>query len=359
MLKSKATESSQVFYEGNGRSITLENYVSEEVIEFLSRIQFGYVGTLYEHKNTREIILRMTNPNVLVVRINGQIAVTSLFSKRELKLNDKTYDAYYIRYLAADEQFQGRGIVAKYGVISMNWMRKVQEKPTVFYNFVEEQNRSSYRLIEFVKFKQIGGVRTIGFSRVFPRSLGGLERIEDFDAYPEFKSSLAAYYQKYNVFNLFDVKYELPYYVYKINGEIVAGVQPHKAQWVLNSLPGTLGKIALSVIPHMPYLKRIVNPKDFKFLGFEGFYFKPGHAQNLKRLLEGVLHDLKHYSALMWFDEKDPQLDALLAKKDMGLVYHFAKSSNTKVMVSFKGFTDEEQALFKERSLYISALDNM
>lgn|GEM_PF-3091560 len=350
---------SRLIHENKDRTIHLEHHITEEVVTFLDRIRFGYKDTTLYHKNTREIIHQMKDPYVFTARIRGQIAMMCLFSKREFQANGKTFDAFYVRYLAADHKVDGMGSVVKIGLETIAWLRKTREKPTLFYSYVEESHKASYRFIEKMKFFQFADIKTIGFSRYFPKVTSGVEQVKKIQSRPELIQLLKSKFNNHTTFDLDDLMANGDYYILKIDNEIIAGLRTGKANWALTSLPGIIGKLAINLVPYIPIVNRIIDPKDWHFYGMDGLFCKDGHAEDLIKLMSSALALNNMNSALLWLDNKDPLAHQLIDSKNLGLAYHFAKSSNAKTMLAFENMTTEEESYFKNNMNYISALDNL
>lgn len=353
------TKESTLIHESQGKSITLERHISDEVIQFLEKIRFGHKDTTLYHKNTRSIILQMKDPYVFILRVNGQFAMTCLFSKRILAVKGKSIDAFYVRYLAADDAIHGMGTVVKTGLQVIAWLRKTRTNPTLFYSYVEESHESSYRFIDFMKFKQYSDIKTIGYSRVFPKLVAGVKSHGSINSDPKLLELLKSKFSSLSTIDLEDISKKGNYYTLTKNGKIIAGLRTNKANWVLNSLPGVVGKIAINLVPKIPLLNRIVNPSDWHFMGFDAMFCDEDNVEDLIKLMSSVLKINDYYSALMWLDAKDPLAQKLIDSNNLGLVYHFAKSSNIKAMMSFENLTSEEENYFKSGVNYISALDNL
>ena len=149
------------------------------------------------------------------------------------------------------------------------------------------------------------------------------------------------------------------YFVIRENKEIVAGCQFHHVHWVINSMPGFSGKIIMNVVPRVPLLNKLFNPRCFKFLAFEGIYFKPGYENKLMELFEGLLAREKLKSAMFWMGENCPLRKKILDHGKMGLLHSFIKDSDAFIMASFHGLQENEIASLKSRPLFASAFDYM
>ena len=147
------------------------------------------------------------------------------------------------------------------------------------------------------------------------------------------------------------------YYVIKENNEIVAGCQFHKAHWVINKMPGFMGKIILNVVPRIPLLNKLFNPKKFLFLAFEGIFFKQGKEKRLHELFEGLLAQEKLKTALFWMGENCPWHKALIKYGRSGLINIFVKDSDVYIMASYQNMTPEEIYATENSPLYASGFD--
>ena len=147
------------------------------------------------------------------------------------------------------------------------------------------------------------------------------------------------------------------YYVIKEDGEIIPGCQFHKAHWVVNKMSGIIGKIILNVVPKIPLLNKLFNPKKFEFLAFEGLYFKPGNENRLHELFEALLAQEKLKSALFWMAEKSPYYKSLTQYGNLGLINKFVKDSDVYIMASYQNMTAEEIEVTENNPLYASGFD--
>ena len=124
--------------------------------------------------------------------------------------------------------------------------------------------------------------------------------------------------------------------------QIVAGCQYHRVHWVINDMKGLSGKIIMNVVPRIPILNKLFNPKCFEFLAFEGIYFKPGYEHKLHSLFEGLLAREKLKSAMFWMGKSCPIRKQIMINGNLGMIHSFIKDSDVEVMASFKNMTEIE-----------------
>ncbi|MEL6852682.1 MAG: hypothetical protein AAFP92_29505, partial [Bacteroidota bacterium] len=142
------------------------------------------------------------------------------------------------------------------------------------------------------------------------------------------------------------------------NGEIVAGVQVRVRQWTVQELPGREGKLMLHVLPHIPILRRVFNPRAFRFGGFDGLYVKKGHENILPDLFEGVLAAERLHSAMLWLDDQTALFHLIDQLPGMGLLSPLmGQTAWADVIVRPLNFKQDPVSLLKQVPHYISGLD--
>jgi hypothetical protein len=239
----------------------------------------------------------------------------------------------------------------------MEAVRTTEEEKTIYVGCVEKGNIRSYKVVESSGYEIIGTQRVHAFSRFFLKAQGDIERIQTDEARKEVLHLLHQQY-RHHVLVHFDYLFlHDNYFVVREHGEIVAGCQYHRAHWAINTMPGLMGKFIMNVLPKIPFINKIFNPKRFEFLAFEGIYFKPGHEKTLQRLFEGLLHQEKLNSALFWMGETCPYRSAILRYGKPGLLHSFVKDSGVLIMTSYGHLSEPEINQLKAGPLYASSFD--
>jgi RimJ/RimL family protein N-acetyltransferase len=343
--------------EANGFSIWKEQGISTEAITFLDSISWGSEGAVYEHKNTPEHFKHIINPYLVSITEQGKIMGMAVFCNPRVTVAGKPYNYYYIRYFASSPTLRGRGVIKQLAIEVMRSIREGEKLKTLFVGFVERGNKSSFKVSESAGYRVIGTVKTLGFSRFFPKKSASIERVTGEPEKQKMLALLGEQYRQYALVHFDHLFMHNNYFVIKENNEIVAGCQFHKAHWVVNKMPGPFGKMILSVAPLIPLLNRLFNPKKFEFLAFEGLYFRPGKEHRLHELFEGLLAQEKLNTALFWMDEKSPDYKALAQFGRMGFINRFVKDSDVYIMASYQNMTAEEIHATENSPLYASGFD--
>jgi L-amino acid N-acyltransferase YncA len=349
--------SKTLLLEDGNFSIWKEPGIAKEAIDFLDSISWGSDGAVYEHKNTVEHFKFITNPYLVTITENGKIMGTAVFCNPQVTVAGKPFNYYYTRYFASSPLIRGKGVIKKLAVEIMSSIREGETSKTIFVGFIERGNKSSYKVTEAAGYHTIGTIKTVGFSRFFPKKSKMIQQVKTDQEKGEVIALLKEQYSQHALVQFDYLFMHDNYYVIRENNEIVAGCQFHKAHWVVNRMPGLMGKIILNIVPLTPLLNQLFNPKKFEFLAFEGLFFKPGYENRLHELFEGLLAKEKLKSALFWMAEKCPYYKSLTAYGKLGLINNFVKDSDVYIMASYQNMTDEEISMTEKSPLYASGFD--
>jgi Acetyltransferase (GNAT) family len=338
-------------------SVWKEQGISREAIEFLDSISWGSDGAVYEHKNTPEHFKYITNPYLVFITEGEKIMATAVFCNPQVTVAGEPFNYYYTRYFASSPAIRGKGVIKRLAIEVMSSIRKGETAKTIFVGFVERGNKSSYKVSETAGYHNIGTIKTVGFSRFFPKKSAKIQQVNTEAEKQEVIALLKDQYHQHALVQFDYLFMHDNYYVIRENNEIVAGCQFHKAHWVINKMPGLMGKIILNVVPRIPLLNKLFNPKKFLFLAYEGIYFKPGKEKQLHELFEGLLAQEKLKSALFWMGENCPCRQALTLYGGQGLINKFVKNSDVHIMASYQNMTPEEIYATENSPLYASGFD--
>jgi RimJ/RimL family protein N-acetyltransferase len=331
--------------------------IPEKAITFLDNIAWGNEGALYEHRNTEEHIKLLHNPILVGLFEREQIRATGVFSITPVTVNGQLFNCNYFRYFASSKEIRGKGIVKKLTIKVMQLLREREKEKTIFFACVEKQNKSSYHICESAGYIPVGTIKTLGFSRFSPKFNDNVMRITLKNEKKEVTKLLKKLYHQYSLVQFNTLFLNDNYFVIRENNQIVAGCQYHRAHWVINNMKGISGKLIMNVIPLIPVLNKIFNPKRFEFLAFEGIYFKPGYEDALYSLFEALLAREKLKSSMFWMAKNCPVREKIIKNGKLGMIHSFIKDSDVEVMASFKNMTETEILNVKSNPIFASAFD--
>ena len=345
-----------LFNEGD-YSIQRYQGIPDDAISFLDNIAWGNEGALYEHRNTEEHIKLLHNPILIGLFEKDQIKATGIFSISPVTVNGQQFNSQYFRYFASSKDIRGKGIVKKLTIKIMQLIREKEKEKTIFFACVEKYNKSSYNVCESAGYAPLGTVKTLGFSRFFPKVNKEITQIKIQNEKEEVLTLLKKLYNQHVLVQFNSLFLNDNYFVIRENNQIVAGCQYHRAHWVINNMKGLSGKIIMNVIPLIPILNKLFNPKRFEFLAFEGIYFKAGYKHRLYSLFEGLLAREKLKSSMFWMGKNCPIRKQIMEDGNLGMIHSFIKDSDIEVMASFKNMNETEISNVKSNPIFASAFD--
>jgi hypothetical protein len=340
-------------------SYTIQKHygIPKEAFSFLESISWGNEGAIYEHKNTEEQIKLIKNPMLIGIFEGEEIRATAIFCRTSITTNNEQINCNYIRYFASSKEIRGKGVMKKFSIKVMELIRENEKEKTIYFASIERENKSSYKVVVSAGYSPIGTVKTIGFSRFFPKKNKNISQISSQEEKEEVLDLLKKKYSQHTLVQFDALFLNNNYYVIYENNEIVAGCQYHKAHWVINNMKGITGKIIMNIVPLLPVINKLFNPKRFEFLAFEGIYFKPGYEQKLHSLFEGLLAKENLKSAMFWMGASCPIKELLIRNGKLGMIHSFIKNSDIKILASFKNINETEILNIKSKPIFASAFD--
>ncbi len=363
-------------FDRGGLALNLHDEAPESAVDLLHDTVWGSEGgTRYRHFNTKDRITKQLDPQFLTLHKGERLLGILGFSRRELTQPSGVTEAFYIRYLSMMSSFQrqkssGTGSRKRSDGLVKKMVGRLMGKPAemnvtpgqgpekaMFYAFVELENERSMEMTQAMGFEPVGKFSTILFSRFHPRLKDHVEvlRPEDFE---EVRAQTHKFYRDHALFSDKNIFREGTYYVYRDGGEIVAGLKVNACHWKVVEMSGLSGKLILSILPRIPFLNRIFNPKAFKFGAYEGLWHLPGYESRLFDLMESALAALKLNTGMTWLDRKSP-LDPVIRGGHLGILQHLNSDVPADVIARFIKVPEEIQEDIRSKPLYISAFDSI
>jgi hypothetical protein len=329
----------------------------EKVVSFFEAMSWGSAGTVYVRKNASELVRQLKDPWLFSIEQQDEILATAIFCHTHPYVIDQVYNCYIIRYFAAGKSIQGKKLVKHYAGKVMEAVRQEEPEKTIYIGCVEKGNIRSFKVVQNAGYEILGVQSVNAFSRFFPQPQPDIEQVTTIAQQQEVVTLLKHHYRQHVLVHFDYLFLNNHYYVIREQGEIVAGCQYHRAHWSVNQMPGVMGWIIMNMLPKMPLISKLYNPKRFEFLALEGIYYKAGYEHTLHRLFEGLLNLEKVYSSLLWMGETCPYRDALVSYGKLGLLNHFVKDSGVYIMTFYQNMTEAEINQLKSGPLYASSFD--
>jgi GNAT superfamily N-acetyltransferase len=336
---------------------SLEHEAKPDVLQLILQTKYGSEGGLrYRHCNMEERIADLHRPDFHVLRQNQKAVGTAVYCKRTIHFQGQSYLGHYIRYFSVAPGKRSQGIGTKLMSCAEKHYRSTLKERAIFYGFIELENIRSMKVSQTYKFSSIGQFQTLFFSRLFPRKNHHVQKISHEDR-DQFQAKLDFQYKDHSLVDFQRIFFKNNTYVFKKEGEIIAGAQVNAVRWIFENIPGFSGWMNMNIVPHLPVLGRLVNPDNYRFSSFEGLVCLPGQEPALLAVFEHVLAEHSNYTGMTWLDTRSPLLAGLKEYGKMGLLYKVQKTLPASVVAAFANVPEIEQEAIRSKPIYISAFD--
>ena len=363
-----------------GLEVRVSDYANEGILGILNHAVQGSEGGL-----------RFSLLNI-APRINAykdQIRFVSLYKKNEITgtvgscfrisgQGNLRYPSSYLRYLAFQSTYQTdlKWRRRRKALIKQekddNFKQKTLEifsKPHmldlvnvfegdkhVMYAFLESMNERSKNLVNQAGYEYIRSFLTVAFSRFSPKSDPQVTKLPDNEK-EKMESLLLEYYKEYSFFSTDYAFYGDKYYVLKEGDEIIAGVSAIPSAYKVYEIPGIWGWVMMSILPKMPYFRRLFRPGEFRYLVFDAIYCKKGNEKLLSDLFESVCAAEGFNTGLTWLDDRSMLYDKIRTVVKMGALNRMLNAKPGLVYTRFINMSDKEKEAFYNAPAYISGFD--
>jgi hypothetical protein len=363
-----------------GLEVRVSDYANEGILDILNHAVQGSEGGL------RFSLLNIA-PRISAYK--DQIRFVSLYKKNEITgtvgscfrisgQGNLHYPSSYLRYLAFQSTYQtGVGWRNRRKAIIKqekddNFKQKTLEifsKPHlldlenvfegdkhVMYAFLESMNERSKNLVSQAGYEYIRSFLTVVFSRFSPEPDPRVTLLSN-DQKGEMESLLLEYYREYSFFSTDYSFFGDRYYVLKEGDEIIAGVSAIPSAYKVYDIPGVWGWVMMSVLPKMPFFRRLFRPGEFRYLVFDAIYCKKGNEKVLSDLFESVCAAEGYHTGLTWLDDRSQLYDKIRTVVKMGALNRMLNAKPGLVYIRFINLSDKEKEAFYNAPAYISGFD--
>ena len=342
-----------IIHQQGNISISVGQTFEDEIISLLKRTIYGTRGLKYQHTGQEIKLANLKKPIFFTLKNREKIIGFYCLCEREVMVGADSYLGYYGRYLAVDEHFQGNHYGNLLKKVATEYIKANSTSPSILYSYIEENNTRSLNISKKLGFESISTLETIIFSRLYSQKNVNISRLDSIEL-PTILFKLESQNSTTILRTFENINYQDNYFVIKDKDVIVVGLQANPVRWKIKEMEGISGKILLKILPHIPILKRLINPEKYDFLAIEGFFVESGYEDYLYNLLEGVLHHFNMTSALIQLDSKSLILNLLKEKGDLGLLNSLKKDVKTHVMI--KAINCDQSAI-TAGEVYISSFD--
>jgi hypothetical protein len=226
----------------------------------------------------------------------------------------------------------------------------------IMYAFVESMNERSKNLVHQAGYEYIRSFLTVAFSRFSPKPDKRVTKLQE-EEKSKMETLLLDYYKDYSFFSTEFSFFGDRYYVYKEGSEIIAGVSAIPSVYKVYDIPGIWGWVMMSILPKMPYFRRLFRPGEFRYLVFDAIYSKPGREKILADLFESACAVEGFHTGLTWLDDRSELFDKIRTGVKMGALNRMLNAKPGLVYTRFINLTEKEKDYFFDAPAYISGFD--
>lgn len=302
----------------------LRKEVTPEILDLLSQTTLGTNGAMYRHLDTSTRILEADNPLFLSMERNEKVLGNITFCQRG--------NAWYIRYFAFHSLVQA-GTTKKKEDKGNSFLKRELNQffSEVFegkhsdlpvnsmYAYIDPRNDRSKWMSENFGFRVVSQLTTQSYSRLYPKKSKRLVKLNDWklvEPIVQEKYGKNAYYFTAHA-------QKVPFYCLQDDsGEIIATCRVTSVNWEIIRLPGKFGAILTKVIPAIPFLNKLIQPKRHTFLVPEIVTAKSNDPKLIDELFSAILAEEKLNLMLWWIDQKDELYTSINHQVSWGLFHN-------------------------------------
>jgi hypothetical protein len=301
----------------------LREEVTPEILDLLTQTTLGTNGAMYRHLDTPTRILEADNPLFLSMERNEKVIGNVTFCQRG--------NAWYIRYFAFHSLVQA-GTTKKKEDKGNSFLKRElnhfftevfdgkhsEQAIDSMYAYIDPRNDRSKWMSKNFGFNVVSQLTTQSYSRLYPKKSERLVKLENW------RQVEPMVQEKYgnNAYYFTTHAQKAPFYcLQNDSGEIIATCRVTKVNWEIIRLPGQFGAILTKLIPAIPFLNKLIQPKRHTFLVPEIVTAKSNDPKLIDELFSAILAEEKLNLMLWWIDQKDELYTSINAQLSWGLFH--------------------------------------
>ena len=322
--------------------------ITEDLITFLEGTELGTNGAKYTHLDLRARISEADHPTSFSLKRNQHIIANVTFCVRNF--------AFYVRYFAFHPRFQSdsrreRKRNVRSGLeqsIEAVFKKLEDQKQLPFYAYIDADNSRSQHMSKRFGFSPYAGIVSRTFSRLQTKKMSGISFSSDWDEIAERVRNDYGHYDGY-----FDTHIQKPPFVLlkDVHGTIEAYAKFTLVKWKFHRLPGPFGGLLVSILPYIPFLRRLIKPKAHFFL-CPDIISHGVDSNQLEKLFSAALA-LYNVNSIIWFvDPNDQVYHNVKDKLRWGILDRIIGTKKVNVMVR-----NAKVAYSSKRPFFVNAFD--
>ena len=363
-----------VLFERGSFEVGVLKEPTTQILDLLTSMTVGSKGAQYLLKNIAQRMPQMAGKYIMYMTKDSHVISTYTADLRTTQENFGDVNAYYIRFFAFSDGVQAsnskndpkskpdgifKSLVKRFlskspATFGIDY-NEIPELPSFYYAFFDAENFRSTDMSKLMGLEPVGEFDTFAFTRLHPKRHKKVTQLEKVH-YHSMQKKVGEFYSKFSVYSDQFMFVNDSYYVWKEDGEVVAGLQANKCNWEIKKMSGLNGFFMLNILPYLPIVNKYFNPQKFDFITYDFIYFKPGHEDKLAKLMESMLHVHDVTFSLLWQDVKSPLHD-VFSGMDTGFLSNFSNVPTGKIMMTTNRLSEEQLHDITKKPVFTCAMD--
>jgi hypothetical protein len=358
--------------------VDVEKQPGSDLLLYLKSNVLGTPGRLrYKHTQTEEKLKNLGESYFLLLRKGVRMLGSVGLCHRQTNLSNLNYTSWYVRYFAIKAPMKsskpdpakllensGRGL-SLLRQAAAPYLQKPSEnlknlKPgtekSLVYAYIEKENFQSVQFANQNNFETVRKLTTFLFNRFFPRKNKNVFKIMENEK-DQVRKQVRDFYSDHTMYMDQYLFFRDNYLVYKENDKIVAGIQANPDMWEIIEMKGIFGKFLVNVLPVIPGLNKIFNPRKFKFVAADYIFWETGYEYTLPKLFETACNMNKLSLLMAWPDTGGKLINAFDKYVFQGYVGKMNERVEVDIKVKFNGYEEGEKEVFFTKPAFISSFD--
>jgi hypothetical protein len=338
----------ETIYEDESKNlkITIDNTYNHKFLEFVKNVKYGTNGVVLVVNSMETEFKKYKDPLFISLKENNELVGVRVLNHKQMHQNGLDIHVFYKSLLAIDPGKMNKG----YGTLLLDKIREyifAKYDKVILSAVVEEDNIRSKRVVQKSGLKFINSFTGVSHVSIMPKANKNVTQLGKDDEL-KILSLLNSQYSNHTLVDVDDSFDPESYYVLKENNEIKAGLQVKAPSWSIINYPGIYGFFLMKIVPKIPILKKIFNPKNYSFLKIGNVYITDGRS--FTKLLHGVLH-LYNINASFTCLNPNSDIDSkIIAEMKKGILS--SEVSKMNMFLSLKNITIEDLGVTTKNCFY-------
>jgi GNAT superfamily N-acetyltransferase len=325
------------------------------MLDLVARTVWGSGGTRYRIRDIVDKLRVLAGWEFVTLNLGNDLVGFYMLRRKQVRIGSSVVKAYYRTFLTVAKEYRGMG----YGYLLVEQAKRhfasEMGESGLLYGYVEAENLASLATLKQAGYESIASFSSSIFSRWRPRhdarcrllrrcERGGMEAL------------LTELYEDHVLLDFDQSLNPESYWVLESSGTIAAGIQVETCNWQIVHLPGASGALLVHGVSRIPFLRRMFDAQQCRFVKFGNLHARPGYESLIFSLMESVLAATKVYSAVIFHDPRSATFERISDSGRFGLL-NSGIDTKVHVMASTFGFTKGQEQALRNRPMMISPLD--